>query len=77
MKFSLGPNMFFWPKNDVEQFYNQANFNHDLFNKSLTALEETLGIAQLMALKSRLIHRTSLVKSISNSDIPDQNKSEK
>jgi len=24
MKFSLGPNMFYWPKMDIEQFYNQA-----------------------------------------------------
>ena len=24
MKFSLGPNMFFWPKNDVETFYQQG-----------------------------------------------------
>jgi len=24
MKFSLGPNMFFWPKIDVEKFYQQA-----------------------------------------------------
>ncbi|MBL4765681.1 MAG: U32 family peptidase [Colwellia sp.] len=24
MKFSLGPNLFFWPKTDIEQFYQQA-----------------------------------------------------
>ncbi len=48
--------------------------NHDSFNKSLAALEETLGISQVMSLKSKLIHRTPLAKSISNSDIPNPDK---
>ena len=51
--------------------------NQDSFNKSLTALEETLGISQLMSLKSKLIYRNPFAKSISNSDIANLNKSEK
>ena len=31
MKLSLGPSLFFWPKNDVEAYYQQAlNSNADI-----------------------------------------------
>ncbi|MBL0710872.1 MAG: U32 family peptidase [Colwellia sp.] len=38
MKFSLGPNMFFWPKADVEQFYQQAKTS----NADIIYLGETV-----------------------------------
>lgn len=38
MKFSLGPTMFFWPKADIEQFYNQAKTS----NADIIYLGETV-----------------------------------
>ena len=41
MKFSLGPNMFFWPKTDVEQFYQNSRLDKNIIalrNGAQTAL---------------------------------------
>lgn len=66
--------------NKQEEYNVGINHFHDkpdLFNKSLTALEETFGISQLISLQSKLIHRTLSVESVLNSDIPDPDKLEK
>ena len=69
------------PLPDKQEEYN-VGINHlhnspDSFNRSLTALEETLGISQLISLHSKLIHRTPFAKSISNSDIINLKKAER